>query len=205
MNYEKERSLMCYVSRKLFDRGLVAGADGNISIRLNGNTMLITPSGICKGVLQPEQILVQSFDGTILEGSLNSSKESRMHIALYKNRTDTGAIIHTHPPYATAFAACGKPIPLNVVIELPALLGETTVAGYARPGSEQLAEEVLNHASRDIILLQNHGVIIQSSDLMTAFIKMDALENAAKTIIYANNIGCIQKINPDEVDAILHK
>jgi L-fuculose-phosphate aldolase len=205
MGYEAQRELLCDICRRLFDRGLAAGADGNISMRLDDDTMLITPSGVCKGLLQPEQVLVQRFDGAVLEGTLRSTKEAKLHIALYRNREDVGAVIHTHPPCATAFAACGKPIPLNVIIELPVLLGETAVAGYARPGSAQLVEEVEQHANSDVILLQNHGVIIQSKDLITSFIMMDALENAAKTILYANSMGCIQTISQDEVDAILYK
>ena len=196
MMYDMMRMMLTDVCHKLFKRGLVAGADGNISIRLDDGKMLITPSGICKGLLDPEQLLVQRFDGAVLEGALRSSKEAGMHIALYNNRPDVGAIIHIHSPHATAFAVCGKEIPQNLLIEMPFLLGKTPVAGYAPPGSARLVNEVIRHASSDIILLQNHGVIIQGKDLTEAFVKADALENAAKTIIYASIIGDMKKI-PD--------
>lgn len=203
MNYNLQRELLCKICKLLFDRGLVAGTDGNISMRLGENHMLITPSGVCKGFLEEKMLLVQAFDGHVVEGTLRPTKEAALHIAYYHARKDVGAIIHTHPPYTTGFAACGEPVPMNVVIELPALIGKTAVAAYAPPGSEELVTEVQSCTHSNVILLKNHGVITVGSDLIEAFVRMDMLENAAKTIVNARILGTVSPIPQSEVDKML--
>lgn len=203
VSFYEQRNQLCKICQLLFSRGLVSGSDGNISMRLNFENMLITPSGICKGLLEPEQLLVQDFDSNVLEGTLRSTKEAFLHIAYYTARPQICAVIHTHPPFATSFAASGREIPLDVVIELPVLIGKTPVADYARPGSAALVNTVKEHIESDTLLLKNHGVITVGKDLTEAFVKMDALENAAKTIILAELSGGIKRIPEDEVAAML--
>lgn len=205
LSYEEERLHLTRICRLLFERRLVSGADGNISLRLDENTMLITPSGICKGFLEPEQLLVQKFDGTVTEGNLRSTKEAFLHIACYRARPQIGAVVHTHPPYATAFAAVGEEIPSDAIIELPVLVGNTPIVPYARPGSAELAEAVRENAVSDALLLQNHGVITMGATLTEAFIRMDALENAAQTIAVARRLGTIRRLPDGETEAIRKK
>ena len=185
---QKGREEICRISAMLFAKGLVSGKDGNISVRISADEMLVTPSGVCKAFLKPEMILRQRFDGTVVEGELRSTREAGMHSRLYELRPEIGAIVHTHPA-ATAFAVCGEELPQDILLEVPALLGKTAVAGYAPAGSRELIAEVEKCAKSDVILLQNHGVITCGSDLADAFARMDAAENAARTIIYARLLG----------------
>ena len=194
---------LCQISKLLFDRHLAAGTDGNISMRLDAQTMLITPSGICKGMLKPDQLLVETFDRQIISGSLKSSKEDKVHIRIYRERPDVGAIIHTHPPASTAFAICGETIPADLAIELPMLIGPVALAPYAQPGTDEVPDSLDGLiAAHDAILLQNHGLICMGQDLVAAFNKMDALENAALSMIYARAAGQPQIIPAQSMAAI---
>lgn len=197
------RLLLCQISKLLFDRHLAAGTDGNISMRLDAQTMLITPSGICKGMLKPNQLLVETFDRQIVSGSLKSSKEDKVHIRIYRERPDVGAIVHTHPPASTAFAICGETIPADLAIELPMLIGPVALAPYAQPGTDEVPDSLDSLiAAHDAILLQNHGLICMGQDLVAAFNKMDALENAALSMIYARAAGQPQVIPAQSMAAI---
>lgn len=186
---QKGREEICRISAMLFAKGLVSGKDGNISVRISADEMLVTPSGVCKAFLEPEMILRQRFDGTVVEGELRSTREAGMHSRLYELRPEIGAIVHTHPAAATAFAVCAEELPQDILLEVPALLGKTAVAGYAPAGSRELIAEVEKCAKSGVILLQNHGVITCGSDLADAFARMDAAENAARTVIYARLLG----------------
>lgn len=191
--FENQRELLCRTAALLFERGLVSGADGNISMRLPHDRMLVTPSGVGKGILGPQVLLVQDFDGKVLEGSLKPTREAAMHSKIYEKRPDIHAVIHTHPPAATAFAVCGQVLPKDCLTEVGAVLGKMGLAPYAPAGSLELAEAVEELAADyDIMFLKNHGIITCGSDLNRAFLLMDSLENAAKTLIYAKMAGTIQ-------------
>lgn len=191
--FDAERAELCRVAGLLFGKNLVSGTDGNLSMRLDGDKMLITPSGVCKGLLRPEDLLVQDFSLNVLEGSLRSTKEAALHVEVYRMRPEVGAIVHTHPAAATAFAACGIPVPDDVLIEVGTLIGKMAVVPFAKPGSAALVEGVKRAAEEScVFLLQNHGVVVGGRDLVDAFNKMDGLENAAKSIIFAKLLGGIK-------------
>lgn len=184
---------LCNVAALLFQKGLVSGADGNISIRLSEETMLVTPSGTGKGMLTEDMLLVQDFEGTVIKGTGKPTREAVMHSRIYQKRPDIAAIIHTHPPAATAFALCGKVLPEDCLVEVGAVLGTMGMVPYAPAGSVELAENVGAQAGEhDIIFLKNHGIITCATDINKAFLLMDALENAAKTLLYARVLGEIQ-------------
>lgn len=190
---EDNKELLCRIAGLLFQKGLVSGKDGNISIKTGEDEMLITPSGICKGFLTPDMIIRQRFDGTIIEGNLKSTREAGMHSRLYELRPDIGAVVHTHPAAATAFAVCGRKFPENWLLEVPALIGRIGIAGFAPAGSVQLVEEVEKVADSDVIFLQNHGVITYGADIYEAFSRMDAVENTARTILYSQMLGDVRE------------
>lgn len=184
---------LCNVAALLFQKGLVSGADGNISIRLSRDTMLVTPSGTGKGMLTEEMLLVQNFDGTVIKGTGKPTREAAMHSSIYQRRPDMAAIIHTHPPAATAFAICGQTLPDDCLVEVGAVLGTMGMVPYAPAGSAKLAENVgLQASEHDIIFLKNHGIITCAKDINKAFLLMDSLENAARTLLYARVLGKIQ-------------
>ena len=204
MLYEKERAQLCALCHRMFDRKLVSGADGNVSLRLPDDAMLITPSGVCKGFLELEQLLVQGFSGEIREGSLRSTKEAGIHAALYQGSGKAMAVLHTHAPYATAFANLGG-LPEDVLVEVPVLLGRPALVGYAKPGSALLAEQVAANAENPVILMQNHGVIVTGTTAEQAFAVLDGLENAAQSIAVSLLLGASARIPRAEAEALVKK
>ena len=105
MTYEAERALMCAVGKLLYDRGYVAANDGNLSMKTAPDRLLVTPSGVSKGRLTPDMLLVTDLEGNVLEGNRHPSSETKMHLTVYRGRPDVGAVVHAHPPVSTAFAA----------------------------------------------------------------------------------------------------
>jgi L-fuculose-phosphate aldolase len=192
--YRELREKLCETARLLYERGLVSGTDGNISVRASEDAMLITPSGVSKRELEPASLIVQKLDGTIVSGRGKSSREAKLHAAIYRIRTEIGAVVHTHPAAATAFAMCGQTLPDNCLVEVPAVIGKIALAGYAPAGSGKLAENVRMAAvDSDVIFMQNHGVVTCGKDLTAAFNKMEMVENAARTICYAKLLGGIRE------------
>lgn len=184
--YEPEKEALCLTAANLYSRKLVSGTDGNISLRAGSNHFLITPSGVNKGSLDPSLLLLMDLEGNQIEGTGITSKETGMHCEIYRTREDIGGIIHTHPPAATAFAVCGLTLPQNLLIEVPLLLGKMEAIPYAPPGSLELSLLVKKAIPlHDILFLTNHGIITCAGTLSAAFNKMDALENAAQTILNA--------------------
>jgi L-fuculose-phosphate aldolase len=152
--------------------------------------ILITPSRKNKGLLKPEEMIVVTIKGDLVEGSSKASSEFPMHQSIYRYRPDVRAIVHTHPVYATAFALAGKTIPDNYLIEAKVILGATRLAEYATPGTLEMVEVIKPHVKEcNSILLKNHGAITYGVDLVDAYNKMDVLENIAKTIIMSRILG----------------
>ena len=188
--YEAQRKELAKICHLLYDKNLVSASDGNISIKVSAEHILLTPSGKSKGFVEADEMLVLDLAGNVLEGHGRASKEYPMHRAIYEKRPEAGAIVHTHPVFATAFAMAGKTIPDQYLIETQVMLHGITLAGYAAPGSTALAEKVREKAEgNDAILLQNHGALTIGKNLTDAFEKMEVLESAAKTIIMSKVIG----------------
>ena len=133
------RRAVCETGRLLWERGLIAGSDGNLSARLADGAVLLTPSGASKGGLTPEALVVLDADGAPLRGAGKPSSEWRMHLAIYRARPEVGAVVHAHPPCATAFAAAGRVLPL-LLPEAVLTLRRIGVAPYALPSSQALAD-----------------------------------------------------------------
>lgn len=192
--YRELREKLCETARLLYERGLVSGTDGNISVRVSKEAMLITPSGVSKRELESGSLILQKLDGTIVSGQGKSSREAELHAGIYRIRPEIGAVVHTHPAAATAFAVCGRTLPDNCLVEVPAVIGKIALAGYAPAGSAKLAENVRTAAAdSDVIFMQNHGVATCGKDLTAAFNKMEMVENAARTIFYAKLLGGIRE------------
>lgn len=190
MLYEEKRRELADICRLLYERNLVTATDGNVSVRVSENHILLTPSGKNKGFLKPEEMLVVDLEGHVAEGEGKASKEYPMHRAAYLKRKDAGAVVHTHPVYATAFALAGKNIPENYLIETRMMLKKVALAGYATPGTIEMAEVIAPFIEdTNAILLQNHGALTVGKDLMDAFNKMEVLESIAKTIIMSGSVG----------------
>ncbi len=203
MDWETELRLrreITQAGRRLWQDGLVAHTDGNISARLDGNWVLITPSGVNKGSLKPHQILrVKIEDGTV-DGNGKPSVETPMHLAIYRARPDVNAIVHAHPPYATAFAAAGMALTEPVFPEMIVRFGEVPLVPYATPGTDRLAELVAEAIQdHEALLLQNHGAITVGQTLEEACGLMEALEWTAKGLWFARALGNALPLTPSEI------
>lgn len=190
MLYENERKALADICHLLYQQSLVSATDGNVSLRVSKNHILLTPSGKNKGFVQPGEMLVVDLEGNVAEGSGKASKEYPMHRLVYLKRLDVNAVVHTHPVHATAFALAGRNIPDNYLIETRMMLKKVALAGYATPGTLEMADAIAPFvADTNAILLQNHGALTLGKDLMDAFNKMEVLESIARTIILSKAVG----------------
>ncbi|HHV08818.1 MAG TPA: class II aldolase/adducin family protein [Clostridiales bacterium] len=200
MMYIEERKQLAEICRLLYDRNLVTACDGNISMRIGEDRIIITPSRMNKGMLKPEDMIIVDFDGSTVEGGGKASSEFPMHRAIYQGRPEVNAIVHTHPVYATAFALAGKNIPDNYLIEAKVILGPTALAEYGTPGTTEMVEVIAPHIGRvNSILLKNHGAVTYGRDIVDAYNKMDVLEAIAKTIIMSKLVGDPQIISEEKL------
>ncbi len=182
----------------LYNRGLLAAREGNLSIRLPGNRFAITPAGSCKGRLTKRRILLVDDRGRVLSGQGRPSTESPMHLGIYRSRPDLHAVVHAHPAAATAFATAGIALDTPVLPELLVELGGVPLAPFAAPGSQDLFESlrglILDH---DVLLLANHGALACSPlDLEDAAMRMEQLEQAARIVLGARLLGGPVQLDP---------
>lgn len=188
--YSEEKEALAGICHMLYQRNLVTACDGNISSKVSKDHILLTPSGMNKGLLLPEDIIVLDLSGNTVEGNGRASKEYPMHQLIYQMRPDVKAVIHTHPVFATAFALAGRNIPDNYLIETTMMLPDIALAEYAPPGTQALAEAIRPHVPvSNAILLKNHGALTYGKDLTDAYNKMEVLESIAKTIIMSKVLG----------------
>ena len=181
---------VCIAARWLYERNFAVGTQGNLSVRLGRSQLLTTPRGVCKGRMVPEDLVITDFEGHQLSGGCSPSSELAMHLLFYRLRPDVGAICHAHPPIATGFAAAGRALDKALLPEIIVLLGSVPLAEYATPGtpglSASLARFVPHH---DAILMANHGVVTAGPDLLTAFCRMETVEQFAKTTVVTELLG----------------
>lgn len=187
---------ICLVGARLRESGFIVALDGNISVRLTDGRILITPGGADKGSQKSADILLLDADGRMLgKSAYRPSSETLMHLAIYRARPDVSAIVHAHPPAATAFAVCGTLPPVDILPEAILMVGEISLVPYATPGSMALADLAAEHLRNcDAALLQNHGVVTLGGNLQEAFHRLETVEHLARVYEAARRIGIIQKL-----------
>jgi L-fuculose-phosphate aldolase len=196
------REQVVRVCRLLYERGLVAGQDGNVSVRLGGDRLLVTPAGRAKGSLAPEDVVVTSLDGDVILGG-RASSEIRMHLALYARRPDVAAVVHAHPPVATGFAVAGVAIDSDVLPETIFQVGDVALVPFAMPGTEALPRALEPFAStHDAFLLSNHGATTVGRSLAEAHRRMESLEHAARILLAARQLGAVRPLDAESVRAL---
>jgi len=197
---EQELKLqLCEFGRRAYGKGLVAANDGNLSVRLDENRVLCTPTLECKGFLKPEDICTVDLDGKHIAGEKRPTSEIRLHLEVYRRRSDVHSVVHTHPPHVTAFAVCGKPIPSGILAEPEIFLGEVPTAEYATPGSDEFAKTIVPLVGQtNTIVLANHGMLSYESDLERAFWLTEILEAYCRTLILATSIGEPKRLSESE-------
>jgi L-fuculose-phosphate aldolase len=190
--------LLC--CRRLWQAGLIAGQDGNVTVRYRPGRLLATPRGLCKADLAPEDLVEVDLDGRHLDGSRKATTELDLHLRVYRTDRGCGAVVHAHPPAATAFAVAGEGIPADVLPEVALLMGEVPVAPYATPGTPALGDAVEPYlAAHEAVLLANHGALTWGSTLAAARIRMESLEHAARIQLAARSLGRVIRLTPDQM------
>ncbi len=192
------RLALVEAGRSLRAAGFVVAREGNLSLRLDGDRLLITPAGLDKGALTVADLAEVAVDGRHLDGPPPST-ELRMHLAIYAIRPDVGAVVHAHPPHATAFAVSGRPLHADVLPEAAVLLGAVPVAAYATPGTEKVGVEAARVASSArAFLLSHHGAVALGPDLATAMDRLETLERLAQVCWLAEALGGARRLDPVE-------
>ncbi|MBN2542582.1 class II aldolase/adducin family protein [bacterium] len=192
-------------ANRLYLQGLLPGASGNISTRYSENKILITPSGVSKGYLRPDQLLTLDQTGKKIEGFLKPSSETPLHIFAYQQRKDVQAVIHFHPPVATGFSVAGKELPPCVLPEIIIQLGTIPTTEYSTPSTVETVEAVKPFIKDyNALLLKNHGVVVFGENLHQAFVRAEAVEHFAKVILVAHQLGKVEQI-PESATPVLFK
>ena len=198
------RAALCAAGRRLFAVGLIGAAEGNLSARRTDGTFLVTPSGISKGTLGPDDLLVVDARGQVLDGHGRPSTELRMHLAAYAARPELAAAVHAHPLTAVALTVAGAPWPGDLVPEAAVTLGPVAVAPFAVPGTQDVPESLAPYLPHhDVILLARHGALCLGATVAEAVDRMETLERVARIAVTARALGGCTPLAPAQVDAVL--
>ena len=186
---------ICDVGHKLWLKGFVAANDGNISVKLNENEYYCTPTGVSKGSLTPDMIIKVDKNGNKLEGKLNPSSEIKMHMRVYRERPDVTAVVHAHPPVATAFTVADIDLDQYILPEAVLTIGDVPTCDYGTPSTMEIPDSldpyIQNH---DAFLLRNHGALTVGCDLTKAFFIMEEVEFNAIICKNAMELGAVHEI-----------
>ena len=199
---ESLRADIVEIGRRLWVRGFVASNDGNISVRLGPDRLLMTPASVSKGFMTPEMMVITDLDGKVVEAApgRKPSSEALMHLVAYRQRPDVNAVVHAHPPLATGFAVAGIPLDRAVLAEVVTTLGSIPIAEYGTPSTRELADTVAPLLkAHDGVLLANHGAIALGKDLFSAYYKMETIEHFAQISLVARQLGREHLLSREEV------
>jgi L-fuculose-phosphate aldolase len=184
------RAEIIAVGRKLWERQYVDGNGGNISVRIGSRFLLCTPTLVCKRDMEPADICLSDLDGKILAGDRRRTSELLLHLTIYKANSRARAVVHCHPPYATAFAMTGTLPPIGLISEYETSIGPAALAPYETPGTQAFAETVLPFVEdHNTIVLSNHGIVCWSDTVSHAEWLVETFETYCKTFLIAQQIG----------------
>ena len=202
--YEIKKQI-CEIGKRIYDRGMVAANDGNISVKINDNEFLCTPTGVSKGFMTPDYICRVDKEGNVLEanGSFKPSSEIKMHMRVYKHRPDVKSVVHAHPIYATSFAIAGIPLTQPIMPEAVIALGCVPIAEYGTPSTNEIPDAVEKYLPHfDAVLLANHGALAFSDSLLAAYHKMESLEFYAQLLFNAKQLGGPKELSAEQVQGL---
>ncbi len=207
LSYMDVREQMCDICHKTWQLGWVAANDGNLSVLLPDGKILATPTGISKSFITPEKLVVIDREGNVLEaeGNYRPSSEIKMHLRVYKERPDVGAVLHAHPPVATGYAVAHIPLDRYTMIETVAALGSIPVTPYGTPSTQEVPDAIAPYLQEhDAVLLENHGALTMGVDVLTAYYRMETLELFAKINLVAHLLGGEKEISRENIDKLIN-
>jgi L-fuculose-phosphate aldolase len=203
MRGEREaRAAIVATGRRLYERRILASIEGNMSVRMGGDRILATPSGVNKGFMSEDDLVVTDLDGNP-EGGGRPSSEMLMHLAIYRERDDLNAVVHAHPRVATGYAVAGRQLPAAVLAEIVTTLGCIPIAPYGTPSTLELADAVRGPIrTYDALLLANHGALTAGTSLEQAEERMYQLEHFAEVSLVSELLGGPQTFSAEEVERL---
>jgi L-fuculose-phosphate aldolase len=204
------RQEMVRVGRLMWERGYVAATDGNLSARLGRDRLLVTASGLSKGFLSVDDLVVISLDGDPVASyrgrGQRASSEISMHLQVYRQRPDVNAVVHAHPPLATAFSIAGVSLARCVIPEVVVTLGGIPTTEYATPGtgevSASIREAIRDH---DALILAHHGSLTVGKSLWEAYLRLEKVEHTAQITLAAQQLGRVGMLAPQAVEKLAEK
>jgi L-fuculose-phosphate aldolase len=200
LSVEEAGDAIVHVGRRMYERGYVAANDGNVSVRLSEDRLLVTPTGISKGFMSRSDLVMTDMKGARVSGKRNPTSEIMMHLRAYECRPDIGAVVHAHPPYATAFAVVGIPLSECVLPEVIVSIGSVPLAHYGTPSTEEVPRSIESVVTKsDAFLLKNHGVMTVGDDVLSAYHKVETVEHFAKISFIARHLGSVASLGHEDV------
>ncbi len=201
LSAQRMPQLIVDICERLHARNMLAAADGNVSVRISDDEILITPSGIAKGFMRPEQMAVINLKGEILEGK--PSSERLMHLEVYRSCPQAKAIVHAHPPHAIAWSISHpnlKKLPSDCLSEVILATGDIPFVPYARPGTEAMGEVLKAFLPKSrALILRNHGALAWGEDIEEAYRGMERIEHSAQILATAKQLGGLHALPADEI------
>lgn len=203
-NVFKLRQEICEIGRRLYSKGFAAANDGNISYRLSENEVLCSPTMICKGFMKPEDLCTVDMNGKQLSGTKKRTSEILLHLAIMKERPDVKAVVHCHPPHATAFAIAREPIPQCVLPEVEVFLGDVPITKYETPGGQNFANTVLPFVKKtNVLILANHGTVSYGQSVEQAYWWTEILDAYCRMLMLAKQLGRVNYFTENETRELL--
>ncbi len=200
---EQHRQEIIRLGKLMYQKGWVAANDGNLTVRLDSDRVLCTPTGVCKGMMQPDDLCICDMDGNTLEGNRARTSEIAMHLTVYRMRPDINSVVHAHPPVATGFAVAGKPLNLALLPEVIIGLGAVPLAGYGLPGTPELTRDMLQYIPKyDAVLMGNHGVVAWGANINKAFWNLETVEHFAHITFVAEMLGGARALPRRDVERL---
>ena len=200
----KLKEEICEIGRRVYNKGFAAANDGNISIRVGENEVLCSPTMICKGFMKPEDICAVDMNGDQIAGVRKRTSEVLLHLEIMRNRPDVKAVVHCHPPHATAFAVTGEAIPQCILPEIEVFMGEVPVAPYETPGGQDFAGTVTPFLkATNTIILKNHGTVSFGKSLEDAYWKTEILDAYCRILMLSKQIGGVDYLNEQKSRELL--
>ena len=197
--YEIKKQI-CEVGHKLYAKGFVAANDGNISVKVSDNEYYCTPTGVSKGDLTPDMIIRIDGTGKKIEGKLNPSSEIKMHLRVYRERPDVTAVVHAHPPVATAFTVAGVELDKYILPEAVLTIGNVPTCEYGTPSTMEIPDSLMPYIQEhDAFMLKNHGALTVGNTLTRAMFTMEEVEFNANIMKMAMELGKIEEIPEDQM------
>ncbi len=195
---------ICEIGRRIYAKGFAAANDGNITVKIGDDRVLCTPTMASKGFLKPDDICTVDMQGNQIAGRKKRTSEILLHLELFREDPTMMAVVHCHPPYATAFSIAGEEIPSCILPEVEIFLGIVPTAVYENPGSQQFADTIRPFIGRaNTVVLKNHGTISWGRTLEEAYFRTEILDAYCRMLYLAKGLGRVERISEEHVRGLL--